>query len=172
MAQPYISHLGQHAWWNQSSGRLCESSVGPQTGQQCSLSHQDLPSLPTLLLQAATSSSLYCNWHKLSHTRTKSPVAWKSYVCALMAWVGWQNKSDFPLWLFKLYLHQKLLFQMWLVLHKPMDKYWLVLKKKGKFRNRDFPGNWTFFCLLNTPAQCEVSATLQRLSSLAWLDPT
>lgn len=106
----------------------------------------------------------------ITHKNWK-PSVWKSYVCVLMAWVVWQNKSNFLLWLFRLYLHQKVLVQMWLVLHKAVEKCWLALKKRGKFRNRGLHGNWTFSCPLNTPAQREVSATLQRPPSLAWLDP-
>lgn len=41
----------------------------------------------------------------------------------------------FLLLLFRLYLHQKVLVQKQLVLQKPTDKYWLVLKKVRKPRN-------------------------------------
>lgn len=90
----------------------------------------------------------------------------------LMAWVSRQNNMKFLLLLLRLYLHQKVLVQQWLVLWKPMGKCWLILKRWRKSRNGDFHGNWPLFCPLNNPAQDEVPDTLQRLSSLAWGDIT
>lgn len=101
-------------------------------------------------------------------------MAWKSYtyVCMLMAWVSQQNNTKFLLLLLRLYLHQKVLVQKWLVLWKPMGECWLIPKRRRKSSNGDFHGNWPLSCPLNNPAQDDVPDTLQRLSSLAWKDPT